>query len=120
MKLTFGRLPVRGLGQEVLLVLQVRGPAGRARGVAREVRQRLVVLLERLVRAVRVARVRPAASGPAGADVGSAQVGPGPLRVAAPADVAGRVVPAAGVPGPADAGVGEPVTDVEVLAWCRR
>src|SRR5205823_9617157 len=92
------RLERAGLrrGDELHLVAQVRGAGGGARREAREVVERLVVELEQLVRAVRVhpggERVRVGAGARRGA-----------VRPAGAAHVAGRVVPAAGVPGPVDA-----------------
>src|SRR5437763_10191448 len=99
------RLEVPGLRRvdEVHLVLQVR-PAGGTRCAAGEVVERLVVELEQRVRAVRVQRrgeVARVGAGPRG----------GAVRPAGGADVAGRVVPAAGVPGPVDALGGQPVAD---------
>ena len=88
--------PVLGRGDELDLVLQVRVPIGGAGGIAREVVEGLMVELEARVRAERIlrrsavdvrpcrrfcsSRSRPASSGP----------------------VAVRVVPAAGIPRPAD------------------
>src|SRR5205814_7734490 len=79
-------------------------PAGGTRCVVGEVVERLVVELEQRVRAVRVHRRGQVAR------VGAGTRG-GAVRPAGGADVAGRVVPAAGVPGPVDALGGQPVAD---------
>src|SRR5207245_9923461 len=87
----------RALGglYEGLLVLQVR-PSGRARGVVREVVERLVVVLEDEVRTLGVLVLR------VGIMVRVRAGRPGPVRPARPVDVAVRVRPATGVPRPVD------------------
>src|SRR5205814_416206 len=90
--------------EELLLVPQVRA-AGLPLGVAREVAERLVVELEQAACAV-------------GVDVGRTMTGVlaaahgRPVGPAGAADVAGRVVPASGVPRPRHVRGAELVADV--------
>src|SRR4051812_20627954 len=95
-----------GLGsrEEVLLILQMR-TSGLALPIGGEVRERLVVVLEVRARAVRVDGGRAVCRVLAGAR--SVAVGP-----ATATHVAGRVVPAAGVPRPRDISGTEFVADV--------
>ncbi len=94
-------------GEERDLVLEVRGAVGCARGIAREVVERLMVELERRVRAEREGL--PVGDGHVRVRAGR----PGAIGPARSVRVAGRVVPAAGVPRPADPGVAHPVADVQ-------
>ena len=69
------------------------------------------MLLVRLVRAIRIAGVLAVAIGRRGRRIRVATGGARPVGVAAALDVAGGVIPAATVVGPADAGVGHQVAD---------
>src|SRR4051812_32355987 len=102
--------------EEVLLVLQVRAVRAGGRVVAREVGEGIVVLLVRPRRAVWVAARCPRAVGRRARSGAVRRIarGTGARGPAATARVAGSVVPATAVVGPADATVGHQVADRQV------